>query len=83
MSQLSTAWTRGFQSPRPVQQPGDATVVDAATGQPRELLQGVMTLKHMAVNSLENTAPFDRHTFDANATCVRACVCVCVRAMCE
>ena len=45
-----------------------AAAAAAAPEPPRTLLQGVMTLKHMAANSLENTEPFNRHTFDANAT---------------
>lgn len=57
MAQLAAAWTRGFQAPRP-----------SLHNSSRTLLQGVLTLKHMAVNSLENTAPFNRHDFDANST---------------
>jgi beta-glucosidase-like glycosyl hydrolase len=57
MGELAKAWTRGLQSPRP-------SLVNAS----RELLQTVVTLKHFAVNSLENTAPWKRTTFNANAT---------------
>eukprot|EP00040_Diaphanoeca_grandis_P022561 m.121584 g.121584 ORF g.121584 m.121584 type:complete len:950 (-) comp28865_c0_seq1:374-3223(-) len=57
MGELARSWTTGFQAPRP-------SKIDAS----RTLLQGIITLKHMAVNSLENTAPFNRHDFDANAT---------------
>ena len=57
MGELAAAWTRGFQAPRP-------SLVNPS----QTLLQGVLTLKHMAVNSLENTAPFTRHNFDANIT---------------
>jgi beta-glucosidase-like glycosyl hydrolase len=57
MGELATAWTRGLQSPRP-----------SLLNSSRQLLQVVVTLKHFAVNSLENTAPWNRHTFDANAT---------------
>ena len=57
MGELAKAWTLGFQAPRPSLQNAS-----------RSLLQGVITLKHMAVNSLENTAPFTRHSFDANQT---------------
>eukprot|EP00966_Prymnesium_polylepis_P242288 5603430-Prymnesium_polylepis.1 len=56
MGELAQAWTSGFQDPRPAK---------GVAG--RTLLQGVMTLKHMAANSLENTAPYDRHNFDAGA----------------
>eukprot|EP00936_MAST-01D_sp_MAST-1D-sp1_P000981 g981.t1 len=61
MGQLAEAWTAGFQSPRP-------SLINNSSLPPRTLLQGVMTLKHMAANSLENTQPFNRHNFDANAT---------------
>ena len=54
MGQLAKAWTSGFQSPRP-----------ALNGGGRTLLQGIMSLKHMAANSLEQTAPYNRHNFDA------------------
>lgn len=57
MGELATAWTHGLQSPRP-----------SLLNKSRQLLQVVVTLKHFAVNSLENTAPWTRHTFDANAT---------------
>jgi beta-glucosidase-like glycosyl hydrolase len=57
MGELAKSWTRGLQSPRP-------SLLNAS----RELLQVVVTLKHLAVNSLENTAPWLRTTFDANAT---------------
>ncbi len=57
MGELAREWTLGFQSPRP----------SLANGS-QSLLQGIITLKHMAANSLENTAPFNRHNFDANAT---------------
>eukprot|EP00038_Savillea_parva_P000253 m.95117 g.95117 ORF g.95117 m.95117 type:complete len:954 (-) comp10088_c0_seq1:7-2868(-) len=57
MGELAAAWTRGFQAPRP-------SLLNANN----TLLQGIITLKHMAVNSLENTAPFTRHSFDANST---------------
>ena len=57
MGELAKAWTHGLQSPRP-------SLLNAS----RELLQTVVTLKHFAVNSLENSAPWSRHTFDANAT---------------
>ena len=39
----------------------------AQDGSKRTLLQGIMSLKHMAANSLEQTAPFNRHNFDAGA----------------
>jgi beta-glucosidase-like glycosyl hydrolase len=71
MGQLAQAWTEGFQSPRPALGSSNgaaAAATTAAPPKPRTLLQGVMTLKHMAANSLENTEPFNRHTFDANAT---------------
>eukprot|EP00041_Stephanoeca_diplocostata_P008138 m.117691 g.117691 ORF g.117691 m.117691 type:complete len:917 (+) comp17191_c0_seq1:436-3186(+) len=58
MGELATAWTQGFQHPR--------ASLNANRSEP--LLQGVITLKHMAANSLENTFPFTRHTFDANST---------------
>jgi beta-glucosidase-like glycosyl hydrolase len=61
MGELAAAWTKGFQAPRPVK--GNRT-----GNSNRELLQGVITLKHMSVNSLENTEPFNRHNFDANRT---------------
>ena len=57
MGELAEQWTRGFQSKRP-------SLLDPK----RELLQGIITLKHMAVNSVENTFPWTRHNFDANAT---------------
>eukprot|EP00937_MAST-01D_sp_MAST-1D-sp2_P002954 g2954.t1 len=57
MGQLAQAWTEGFQAPRP-------SKLDAS----RSLLQGVITLKHMAVNSLENTVPYTRHTFPGNSS---------------
>jgi len=57
MGELAEAWTKGFQDPRPSKKRKD-----------RELLQAVITIKHMAVNSLENTEPYNRHNFDANAT---------------
>ena len=58
MGELASQWTQGFQAPR--------SSLNASRKEP--LLQGVITLKHMAVNSLENTFPFTRHSFDANAT---------------
>ena len=72
MSELATAWARGFQAPRPVLKanvvrPGVAPKTSESESG-RELLQGILTLKHMAVNSLENTFPFTRHSFDANET---------------
>ena len=57
MGELAKAWTIGFQSPRP-------SLLNAS----QELLQGIITLKHVAVNSLENTFPWTRHNFDANAS---------------
>merc|ERR1719469_1354274 len=57
MGELAKAWTLGFQSPRP-----------SKLDKSRTLLQGILTLKHQAANSLENTVPFNRHNFDANAT---------------
>jgi hypothetical protein len=57
MGELAKAWTQGFQSPRP-----------SLLNSSRTLLQGIITLKHMAVNSLENTFPYTRHNFDANAS---------------
>ena len=63
MGELAAAWTSGFQSPRPpIGKKGTPMKGE------RKLLQAVITLKHMAVNSLENTAPFNRHNFDANIT---------------
>lgn len=55
MGELAKAWTLGFQAPRP-------SLLNSSV----ELLQGIITLKHMAVNSLENTAPWTRHSIDAN-----------------
>jgi hypothetical protein len=57
MGELAAEWTLGFQDARP-------SLLDAE----RTLLQGIITLKHMSVNSLENTEPFNRHNFDANST---------------
>ena len=57
MGELAKSWTRGLQSPRP-------SLLNAS----RTLLQAVVTLKHFAVNSLENTSPWTRTTFDANAS---------------
>ena len=57
MGQLAQSWTSGFQAPRP-----------SLLNSSQQLLQGIITLKHMAVNSLENTAPWTRHSFDANQT---------------
>jgi hypothetical protein len=57
MGELAKEWAQGFQSPRP-----------SLLNSSREILQGIITLKHMAVNSVENTAPFNRHNFDANET---------------
>lgn len=57
MGELAKAWTQGFQSPRP-----------SLLNSSQNLLQGIITLKHMAVNSLENTFPWTRHNFDANAS---------------
>ena len=57
MGELAREWTLGFQSARP-----------SLLNSSRTLLQGIITLKHMAVNSLENTAPWTRHSFDANET---------------
>jgi len=56
MGELAHSWTSGFQSPR-----------KSLLNSSRTLLQGVLTLKHMSVNSVENTAPFRRQSFDANA----------------
>jgi beta-glucosidase-like glycosyl hydrolase len=55
MGELAKSWTLGFQAPRP-------SLLNSSV----ELLQGIITLKHMAVNSLENTAPWTRHSIDAN-----------------
>ena len=65
MGELAVAWTEGFQAPRPskLNPPTPATSGGTAT-----LLQGVITLKHMVANSLENTEPFNRHNFDANVS---------------
>ena len=77
MGELAAAWTKGFQSPRPALLPGGAgdkaagsssSSTSSSSASQRDLLQGIITLKHMAVNSLENTVPFSRHTFDANET---------------
>ena len=57
MAELAKAWTHGLQSPRP-----------SLLNSSRQLLQVVVTLKHFAVNTLENTAPYTRTDFDANAT---------------
>ena len=57
MGELAAAWTHGFQAPRPSKSNPD-----------HMLYQGIITLKHMAVNSLENTFPWTRHNFDANET---------------
>ena len=57
MGELAKAWTRGLQSPRP-----------SKLNSSRELLQVVVTLKHFAVNTLENTDPWTRTSFDANAS---------------
>lgn len=57
MGELAKAWTIGFQSPRP-------SKFDPS----RQILQAVITIKHMVANSLENTAPYNRHNFDANST---------------
>jgi hypothetical protein len=63
MGELALAWTTGFQAPRP----SLLRDQDGASAN-RTLLQAVITLKHMAVNSLENTEPWTRHSFDANGT---------------
>jgi hypothetical protein len=39
MGELAKAWTQGFQAPRP-----------SLLTSSRELLQGIITLKHMAVS---------------------------------
>ena len=66
---------RGFQSlvrgPKPsnnfVKKSGKIELAVRALLYSRTLLQGILTLKHQAANSLEHTAPRNRHTFDANA----------------
>jgi hypothetical protein len=69
IGELATAWTQGFQAPRPsllLPPPGGGN--GSSQMRKRELLQGVLTIKHMALNSIENTAPWTRHNFDANAS---------------
>lgn len=61
MGELAIAWAAGFQAPRP-------SLLQVDGSHARELLQGVLTIKHMALNSIENTAPWTRHNFDANAS---------------
>ncbi len=63
MGELATAWAVGFQSPRP-----SLLHTNESRTKSRKLLQGVLTIKHMALNSIENTAPWTRHNFDANAS---------------
>ena len=57
MGELAKAWTEGLESPRP-------SLLNAS----RELLQVIVTLKHLAVNSLENTDPWTCTMFNANET---------------
>jgi beta-glucosidase-like glycosyl hydrolase len=68
MGELATSWTLGFQDPRPSKVTALSPAADGSFGRNRTLIQGVITLKHMSMNSLENTAPFNRHDFDANQT---------------
>ena len=58
MREFAAAWTHGFQAPRASRLNGSST----------QLLQGVVTLKHMAAYSLENSDGQRRGYDDVDAT---------------